>query len=114
MLNGRPAPITRRRALILGGAAGLASVVRLAPALAESAGAQLSSFGMDVPDGALTSGAVLRAPRRFDLVGLRGEGLAGSGLELRVRSHGRAWSRWVKVGPGNEHAPDHPLRAPAS
>src|SRR3712207_2704133 len=44
---------------------------------------------------------VLRAPKRFNLVGLRwsGEGEPPR-ISLRVRRSGGAWSEWVRVGAG--------------
>jgi len=113
-------PLTRRRALALGAAAGLSSLLaRSAPSLARSTPRGLSprSFGLDVPAGAFGAGRrtpTLRAPRRFDLLGLRGDGLHGRGLEVRVRRHGGAWSRWVAVGPGGDHRPDTGTGAHAS
>ena len=112
MLSAFSATLTRRRALALGGAAGLVSLLKV-PRRAWG-GERLRSFGMDVPPEALRDGAVIMAPRRFDLVGVSGGGLEGSGLELRVRRHAAAWSPWVPVGAGADHAPDDPLRPPAS
>jgi hypothetical protein len=55
---------------------------------------------------------VLRAPRRFDLVGLRWA--RGSRAEAMVRARGRggAWTRWAELHPTGDHAPDGE-RAPA-
>src|SRR5204863_179126 len=83
-------PLTRRHALALGAAAGLSSLVA---APARSAGgasrrAAPRAFGMDVArDGFGRAGrtAVLRAPARFDLLGVRGP---ASALEVRVRRRG--------------------------
>src|SRR4051812_6942105 len=87
--------ITRRRALALGAAAGLGALLgplRSVPALARRP-AGPRGFGLTVTPadfaGTRTS-RVLRAPRRFDLLGLRGSGH----VELRVRARGGAWSRW--------------------
>ncbi len=113
-------PLTRRRALALGAAAGLSSLLaRSTPSFARPSvrGADPRSFGLDIEAGAFGADgrtAALRAPRRFDLLGLRGDGLHGRGIEVRVRRHGGAWSRWVPVGPGRDHRPDTGSGAHAS
>src|SRR4051794_17589012 len=99
---------TRRRALALGPAAGLGSLLaplRAVPALAAaSRGPRPRGFGLTVTpadfDGGRTS-RVLRA-RRFDLVGVRGAGR----VEVRVRSRGSAWSAWIPLAAHGDHAPD--------
>jgi hypothetical protein len=98
--------ITRRRALALGAAAGLGSLLaplRGAPALAARA-SRPRGFGLTVTpadfDGGRTS-RVLRA-RRFDLLGVRGSGH----VEVRVRSRGGAWSAWIPLAAHGDHAPD--------
>jgi hypothetical protein len=112
--------LTRRRALALGAAAGLSSMLsRAAPsAWARSAAAGApQGFSLDLARGAFgASGrtAPLRAPRRFDLLGVRGPGLAGSGLDVRVRRDGGAWSPWVPLGAGHDHRPDAGTGAHAS
>jgi hypothetical protein len=108
------ATVTRRRALAIGGAAGLTSLLPIPRGAWARGRPGLHSFGLDVPDRALTDGSVLHAPRRFDLVGVRGDALVGSGLEVRVRRRGADWSPWVPIGAGVDHAPDHPLHLPAS
>src|SRR4051794_29927613 len=98
--------ITRRRALALGAAAGLGSLV--SPLRSVSAFAALSprprGFGLTVTpadfDGGRTS-RVLRV-RRFDVIGVRG---AGPG-ELRVRARGGRWSAWIPLAAPRDHAPD--------
>ncbi len=115
-----PAPgVTRRQALALGAAAGLGALVR-APAdgwAATASGAR--SFTLDVPHAAWARGGgrrtgVLRAPRRFDLLGVRARNLGASSLEVRVRRRGGPWSPWTPLGAGEEHAPDAPKLAGAS
>jgi hypothetical protein len=110
--------LTRRRALALGAAAGLSSLLsRAVPsAWARGAGAP-RSFGLAVARGdfdACGRTGVLRAPARFDLLGARGEGRAGLGLEVRVRPRGGAWSPWVPLGAGHHHRPDTGTGAHAS
>src|SRR3954470_2720258 len=100
---------TRRRALVLGAAAGLGSLLaplRAAPGLA-AVGARATrprGFGLTVTpadfDGGRTS-RVLRV-RRFDLLGVRGTGH----VEIRVRRAGGVWSRWIQVAAHGDHAPD--------
>jgi hypothetical protein len=98
--------ITRRRALALGAAAGLGSLLaplRAVPAIAARA-PRPRGFGLTVTpadfDGSRTS-RVLRA-RRFDLLGVRGSGR----VEVRVRSRGGAWSAWIPLAAHGDHAPD--------
>jgi len=49
---------------------------------------------------------VLRAPRRFDLLGLRWRGGAHVRILVRVRRDGRRWSRWVPAAGADDHGPD--------
>jgi hypothetical protein len=110
--------LTRRRALTLGAAAGLSSLLSRAVPTAWARGAAVPrSFGLAVTPGdfdARGRSAVLRAPARFDLLGARGEGRAGLGLEVRVRPRGGAWSPWVPLGAGHHHRPDTGTGAHAS
>ena len=55
--------------------------------------------------GAVRSRA-LRAPRRFNLVGLRWRGRSEPRIALRVRSRGGRWSRWAALDAHAEHRPD--------
>jgi hypothetical protein len=108
----RPIKMTRRRALAVGAATGLASMLRPSALPAWAAPrrtARPRGFGLDVPGAAFRGGratGVLRAPRRFDLLGVRGAGVHGAGLEVRTRRTGAAWSPWVSFGHGAGHAPD--------
>jgi hypothetical protein len=67
---------------------------------------RVRGFGMDVGpgdfDGAISR--VLRAPRRFDLLGVRGA--RAPRLEVRVRRDGGRWSPWVPLAVHGDHAPD--------
>ena len=65
------------------------------PAVAGAAGVRLASLPV-------TSGAALRAPFAFDLVGARWR---GSGqVELRVLRAGR-WGAWTRLAPGEDVHP---------
>jgi N-acetylmuramoyl-L-alanine amidase-like protein len=99
--------ITRRRALVLAAATGVGSLLaRPLEALARVPSTRPRGFGMVVGSGELEGGVsrVLRAPRRFDLLGVRGPGHGR--LEVRVRRDGGAWSRWVALAVHGDHAPD--------
>jgi hypothetical protein len=101
--------ITRRRALVLGAAAGLGSLlVRPFSALGRGAPARARGFGMAVVPGDFegATSRVLRAPRRFDLLGVRGPDAVRGRFELRVRRRGATWSPWVALAVHGDHAPD--------
>jgi hypothetical protein len=101
--------ITRRRALVLGAAAGLGSLlVRPFSALGRGATARARGFGMAVVPGDFegATSRVLRAPRRFDLLGMRGPDAVRGRFELRVRRRGATWSPWVALAIHGDHAPD--------
>jgi hypothetical protein len=112
--------LTRRRALALGAAAGLSSVVAsAAPAWARGGAPRARSFALTVAPGSFGRGAVtgvLRAPARFDLLGVVGADRGALGLEVRVRGarRGAAWSPWVPLGSGHQHRPDAGTGAHAS
>ena len=48
----------------------------------------------------------LRAPKRFNLVGLRWRGGGEPGIAIRTRRAGGPWSRWTTVPVQSEDAPD--------
>ena len=98
------AAITRRRALALGAAAGAGTLLARIPAPALAA-ARAIGFGLTVSAGDFSGGVsrVLAAPRRFDIVGLRG---SRQDVEVRVRRRGGRWSRWVRLAVHGDHAPD--------
>ncbi len=110
--------LTRRRALALGAAAGLSSLFsRAVPSAWARGAAGPRSFGLAVGRAdfdARGRTAVLVAPARFDLLGVRGEGRAALGLEVRVRPRRGAWSPWVPLGAGHHHRPDTGTGAHAS
>ena len=101
----------RRTLLLAAGAVGVLLAL-VAPALSvrpyqpravdfEMAGPALQA----ARSGAVES-PVLRAPKRFNLVGLRWNGSAEPRISLRVRREGGRWSEWVAVGGDTDHAPD--------
>jgi hypothetical protein len=99
--------ITRRRALVLGAVAGMGSLLaRPLNAFGRAVPGRVRGFGMDVGpgdfDGAISR--VLRAPRRFDLLGVRGS--RALRLEVRVRRDAGNWSPWVPLALHGDHAPD--------
>ncbi|HYF26750.1 MAG TPA: peptidoglycan recognition protein [Baekduia sp.] len=101
------AALTRRRALAAGAAVGAATLSTRVPVAGARAAARPRGTTLDVAPAAFGPGrrtGVLAAPRRFDLLGVRGA--APAGLELRVRERGGAWSRWVALGHGAHHGPD--------
>jgi hypothetical protein len=49
---------------------------------------------------------VLRAPARFDLLGVRAPRSVHGRLEVRVRRSGGRWSPWVALAAHGDHAPD--------
>jgi N-acetylmuramoyl-L-alanine amidase len=101
--------ITRRRALVLGAATGLGSLAaRPLSAFGRARPARMRSFGMDVGprDFQGVTSRVLRAPRRFDVLGVRGPSAMRGRLEVRVRRLGGDWSPWVPLAVHGDHAPD--------
>jgi hypothetical protein len=106
-----PHRVTRRRLLATGALAG-AGLVLPGSAAASTAWAAArgrpTSFGLDVPGRAFAGGrvtGVLRAPRRFDLLGVRGAGVRDAGLEVRARRPDGTWSRWAPLEV-TRHGPD--------
>jgi len=103
--------LTRRETLTLG--AGAAAIVVLRhPAAAL---ARPSAFEMALPEtatGTATASGdwrtlpVARAPRRFDLVGLRWSSGKLDAVEIRARRRTGDWCPWTRVGPMGDHAPD--------
>jgi hypothetical protein len=113
--------ISRRHALQLGAAAFAGSVLGPPrPALAAPA----ALFELDLSDAlgaaAATAAAaggwrttrVLRAPRRFDLVGLTWSHGATLEAQVRARRRGGSWTEWLPLVAQADHAPDSE-RAPA-
>jgi len=109
---------TRRQALGLGAAALAATAARSPAALA----ARPALFELDLaaePLAASTAAAgwrttrVLRAPRRFDLVGLRWARGSKAEAQLRARRRGGRWTPWVPLHASGDHGPDGGCGAPA-
>jgi len=107
--------LTRREALGLGAAALAAGSLPARPALAAARG-HSALFELPVQEGALAAGgwrvtAPLRAPRRFDLVGL---GWARGAVEAQVRARraGGSWTGWLPLPALGDHGPDAPEGRP--
>ncbi|HEY7075143.1 MAG TPA: N-acetylmuramoyl-L-alanine amidase [Solirubrobacteraceae bacterium] len=98
--------LTRRQALRLGAGAALAGLLR-SPALALAARPALFELRLGDHDSAgWRTTPVLRAPRRFDLIGLRWARGGHLEAEIRARRRGRPWTPWVALPPLADHAPD--------
>jgi hypothetical protein len=105
-----------KRALVLVLAAlGLALGALAAPALSvRPYSPEPVEFELSAPAEALSSSAPgrhvvsrpLRAPKRFNLVGMRWRGGAEPAIAVRSRRAGGRWSPWVPVAAHPEHAPD--------
>jgi hypothetical protein len=117
-----PTSFTRRRALQAGALAAAAGALRpAAPALAAR---PASLFELDLAGaagrgataaaaGGWRTTAVLRAPRRFDLIGLRWAKGSHAEAQVRARRRGGRWTRWVALHPTGDHGPDGARTAPA-
>jgi hypothetical protein len=96
--------LTRRDALRLGAGAVAVSALRVSPAAA-------ATFSLAIPDGGAHASAVwrttpvLRAPRRFDLVGLTWKSAAIQ-AQVRARTRGGRWTAWFPLPAPAGHAPD--------
>jgi hypothetical protein len=107
--------LTRRQVLQAGALAAVAGALRpSAPALAAQPAA-LFELGLDgVFDGrAAAAGTggwrtspVLRAPRRFDLIGLRWARGSRAEAQVRARRSGGRWTEWAALHVAGDHAPD--------
>ncbi len=103
---------TRRQALGLGAAAFAAASALRSPA---SALARPALFELDLDAEPLTASAagagwrttrVLRAPRRFDLVGLRWARGSRAEAQVRARRSGGRWTEWAALHVMGDHGPD--------
>jgi hypothetical protein len=110
--------ITRRQVLQAGALAAVAGALRPPlPALAARAGGGCSLFELDLSrafagraaaagaSGWRTS-AVLRAPRRFDLMGLRWARGSHAEAQVCARTRGGRWTDWVTLHSAADHGPD--------
>ena len=109
--------LTRRHALKLAAGAALAGVVPWpARALAGPRGCGVDCFEMALATGGTAARAAgapgwrtlapQRAPRRFDLVGLRWSGGRDVHAQVRARRRDGAWTRWVSRHGMGDHLPD--------
>ena len=102
--------LTRRQAVQAGSAALAAGFLHAPPALAAPASLFELSLA-DAGDGGATAAGwrttpVRRAPRRFDMLGLRWATGDSLRAEVRVRRRGSAWSDWLELHATGGHAPD--------
>ena len=103
---------TRRQVLGLGAAAfAAASLKSPTSALA----GRRALFELDLELEPLTASAaaagwrttrVLRAPRRFDLIGLRWARGGRAEAQVRARPHGGRWTKWAALPVMGDHGPD--------
>jgi N-acetylmuramoyl-L-alanine amidase len=106
--------LTRRQVLQAGAVVAAAGAIRPAvPAFAAHRPAlfELDLDGVGVQASAAAAGGwrttpVLRAPRRFDLIGLRWARGPGAEAIVRTRRHGGGWSRWAALHIAGDHGPD--------
>lgn len=101
--------LTRRQALRAGAVTALIGAARL-PSSALAARPALFESDLAGEDGAASAGwhttRVLRAPRRFDLVGLRWDAGAHAAAQVRARRRGGAWTPWLALHATGDHGPD--------
>lgn len=97
-----PHRFTRRQALRLGAGAAALGALRV-PSTAFAAATGPALFELPLPDGHAHASAawrttpVLRAPRRFDLAGLRWARGSQIQAQLRARTAGGRWTRWTPL-----------------
>jgi hypothetical protein len=111
--------ITRRQALGLGAAAVALGALRPSGALAArpalfelDLAAEGGAAGAATAAGWRTTG-VLRAPRRFDLIGLRWARGSHAQAQVRARPRGGDWTEWATLHPTGDHGPDGDAAVPA-
>lgn len=103
-----PLPVLTRRTAVRAGALVGAGLVLGAGGTSSAAGAA-GPARLVVPRGSLGPGRTtgpLRAPRRFDLLGVPVAAAAGAGLQVRARALGGRWSGWRALSAHDGHAPD--------
>src|SRR3954462_15876015 len=110
---------TRRQALGFGVGSFAAASLR-SPASALAARRALFELDLDLePLRASAAGAgwrtttVLRAPRRFDLIGLRWARGSRAEAQVRARRRGGGWPAWVPLHTSGDHGLDGARAVPA-
>lgn len=101
--------LTRRQTLSAGSAALAASFLRPLPALAAPAALFELSLGDELAGAAIAGWRTLpvrRAPRRFDILGLRWARGGDLQAQVRVRRRHGGWSEWLPLHASGAHAPD--------
>ena len=81
---------------------------------ASLAAPRAASFSLDLPSPALAAAAaagwhttgVLRAPGRFDLIGLGWARGSSVRAQVRARRRGGGWTRWTTLHDAGDHGPD--------
>jgi N-acetylmuramoyl-L-alanine amidase len=103
--------LTRRQALEAGALA--AAAVSLRPSIPALAAGDDLVFELDLGGAHATAASagwrttgVVRAPRRFDLMGLVWAHGSHAEAQLRARKRGGRWTRWVTLHPIGDHRPD--------
>jgi uncharacterized protein with LGFP repeats len=106
--------LTRRQALRLGALATAAGALGAAPSTA-LAKRRDPVFEQDLSAAATRASAagagwrttgVLRAPRRFDLIGLRWAHSSHAEAQVRARRRGGRWTAWAGLHATGDHGPD--------
>jgi N-acetylmuramoyl-L-alanine amidase-like protein len=114
--------ITRRQVLQAGALAALAGAVRPAPSALAARPASLFELDLDLPEvRAAAAGAggwrttkVIRAPRRFDLIGLRWARGSHAEAQVRARRRGGRWTGWAPLASSADHGPDDGRAVPGT
>ena len=92
----------RRRPAVLLAAAGtlvvIASPAAAAPPVPRAVDFDRAVRATFAPSGESLRSRVIRAPKRFDLVGLRWRGAGPVHAEIRTRTTGGTWSAWAAMG----------------
>ena len=107
--------LTRRQALQAGALAAAAGALRPSVPAFAARPAPLFELALDgVFDGRATAAGaggwrttpVLRAPRRFDLIGLRWAHGSRAEAQVRARRRGGRWTEWAALHVTGDHGPD--------
>ena len=105
--------ITRRRLIGLAAAGAAAGLLPSRAPAATAAGCEVDAFSLALEDGGARASATgwrtlkpARAPRRFDLAGLRWQGSTRVEAEIRTRTARGGWSPWTRLHPLGEHRED--------